>query len=94
VKKPKDERKVLPRMHPEAAMPRYFFNIHDGEDIIDHDGTELLDLARAHSEAVVLAGRSIAEIGSSFWATGHEWRLDVTDERNKVLFTLKFSAER
>ena len=43
-------------------MPRYFFNIHDGNDLIDRDGTELRDEAQARAEAVHLAGRCIAEL--------------------------------
>jgi hypothetical protein len=74
-------------------MPRYFFNIHDGTDLIDRDGTELRDLAQAKSDAVSLAGRSIADMGDAFWTGGEEWRLDVTDEAKSVLFTLIFTAQ-
>jgi hypothetical protein len=73
-------------------MPRYFFNIHDGKNIIDRDGTVLADLAEARVDAVDLAGRSIAEMGEEFWTRDHEWRLEVLDENGRLLFTLKFSA--
>ena len=73
-------------------MPRYFFNIHDGKNVIDHEGTELRDLDEAKSDAVQLAGQSIADMGDSFWTEGEEWRLEVTDSSGTVLFALKFSA--
>jgi hypothetical protein len=40
----------------ELAVPRYFFHITDGEEIIDHEGTELADIDSARAEAVVLSG--------------------------------------
>ena len=75
-------------------MPRYFFNVYDGHDDIDREGTELRDLDHAKSEAVNLAGRSIADMGDSFWASGREWLLEVTESSSTVLFALKFSATR
>jgi hypothetical protein len=74
-------------------VPRYFFNIHDGKDIIDNEGTELSDIVQARSDAVDLAGRTIAEMGDTFWTGDRDWRLEVTDETRKVLFVLRFSSE-
>ena len=31
-------------------------------------------------------------MGALFW-NGAEWRLEVADERHRILFTLRFSAE-
>jgi hypothetical protein len=73
-------------------MPRYFFNIHDGKHIIDREGTELPDIAQARSDAVDLAGRTIAEMGDDFWTDEAEWRMEVADETGKVLFELRFSS--
>jgi hypothetical protein len=73
-------------------MPRYFFNIHDGKDLVDHEGTVLADLSQARVEAVDLAGRCIADMGEVFWTPGHQWRLEVLDENGTLLFTLNFSA--
>jgi hypothetical protein len=69
-------------------MPRYFFNICDGTDLIDREGTELLDDEQAKSDAVNLAGRSIADVGDAFWQNGEQWSLEVTDDKRAVLFTL------
>jgi hypothetical protein len=35
-------------------MPRYFFDIHDGEAVIDEEGTELPDFEAARREATSL----------------------------------------
>jgi hypothetical protein len=75
-------------------MPRYFFNIHDGKNVIDREGTELADLAEARLSAVELAGRSIADMSDTFWTQDHKWRLEVLDENGKLLFTLNFSTSK
>jgi hypothetical protein len=75
-------------------VPRYFFNIRDGKNLIDHEGTELSDIREAQSDAVLLAGRSIAEMGDAFWKEGEDWTLDVCDEAGVSLFTLRFAATR
>lgn len=72
-------------------MPRYHFNVHDGVSLPDEDGYELPDLAAAQRCAVKLSGDLLREHGELFW-TGEEWRMDVTDERGLILFTLMFVA--
>jgi hypothetical protein len=74
-------------------MARYFFNVHDGKDVIDRDGTELRDEAEARSEAVRLAGQCILDLGEAFWTSGEEWRLEVSDEERRTLFSLTFTAD-
>ena len=73
-------------------MRRFFFNIHDGKDLIDTEGTLLADLDQARVEAVKLAGRCIAEMGADFWSHEGDWVLDVSDETGVTLFALKFAA--
>lgn len=73
-------------------MPRYFFDIRDGRDIIDDDGTELPDLNAARVAAVNFAGEALADVGGEFWVDDHEWRVDVSDEDRVLLFTLVFMA--
>ena len=73
-------------------MPLYFFNVIDGYSELDDTGTELPDTYTAQTEAVRLSGEIIRDMGAQFWA-GTEWRLEVTDERCKILFVLRFSAE-
>ena len=70
-------------------MPRYFFNIDDGQSVRDSDGTELKDLATAKCEGVKLAGRLICDDASRFWDR-REWGLTVTDSAGLILFSLAF----
>jgi hypothetical protein len=75
-----------------TTVPRYFFDVHDGTDVRDLDGTELPDMYIAQAEAIRMSGEILREMGANFW-DGTEWRLEVTDESGKVLFVLRFSAE-
>ena len=72
-------------------MPRYFFNIHDGEELPDADGAELPDLRAARINAVRLAGECLRDHAAKFWS-GDKWAMDVTDDRGLRLFTLTFAA--
>lgn len=72
-------------------MPRFFFHVDDGFSTRDTDGTELVDVYEAQAEAIRLSGELLREMGAKFW-DGTHWRLQVTDEAGRVLFTLKFSA--
>lgn len=72
-------------------MPRYFFNIHDGETSLDEEGTDLSDPRAASVAAVAMSGELIRDHAARFWP-GHLWKLDVTDERGAVVFTLNLAA--
>ncbi len=74
-------------------MPRFFFDIHDGADIIDETGTELPSLAEVQSVAVQAAAEAIRDLGAKFW-DAHDWRLEVRDERRALVLTLRFSGEK
>ena len=37
-------------------MPRYHFNLYDGREILDHEGTDLADLQAARDEALRFVG--------------------------------------
>ncbi len=73
-------------------MPRYFFHVYDGSSSPDLDGTELADLYTAQAEAIRTSGEILRDMGAKFW-NGTEWKLEVTDESDQVLFVLRFSAE-
>jgi hypothetical protein len=64
----------------EDAMPRYYFNVIDGKNIVDDEGVELPDAATAKKEAVRLAGFCIAELAETFWDLRQEWRLHVVTD--------------
>lgn len=73
-------------------MPRYFFHVRDGAEILDHEGVALAGIAEARSQAVVAAGEMLKEWEGEFWK-GEDWRMWVTDETGGALFALRFSAE-
>lgn len=75
----------------ERAVPRYFFQVHDGAFRPDREGTELADLASARVAAVELAGSLLKEGAEAFWR-GHDWRVDVEDVSGSLLFALRVDA--
>jgi hypothetical protein len=48
-------------------MPRYFFNIHDGQDIPDDTGTVCADATEARTQAVIASGALLRDWGAQFW---------------------------
>ena len=72
-------------------MPVYHFNVRDGANIPDPDGTHLPDLRSARVEAVKLAGRLLMDEPESFWE-GSNWHVEVTDHSGVILFRLDFMA--
>jgi hypothetical protein len=74
-------------------MPRYFFNVDDGEPLIDEEGTELPDLESARQAAVIMSGEILRDGSSTSLWRGEPWRLWVTEgRRGERLFTLSFFA--
>ena len=76
-------------------MPLYYFNLKDGHESLDHEGSDLTDIHAARREAVSLSGGVLRDgAGASLWA-GEAWKLWVTDApggKGKTFFTLSFSA--
>jgi Domain of unknown function (DUF6894) len=73
-------------------MPRYFFDVRDGQDIPDVEGVELADRDAAHREAFHTAGEMLKEADRKF-LQGDVWEMHVTDEAGKTVCRLRFSAE-
>jgi len=73
-------------------MPRYFFHVLDHSSGPDTEGTEFPDIYTAQAEAVRLCSEMIREIDGRFWEAPL-WRLQVTNEVQRLLFTLTFSGE-
>jgi hypothetical protein len=73
-------------------MPRYFFHVIDGRDIIDTDGTVFPGLGEARDEAIRTAGAILRDEGDQFW-NGTEWQMNVTDAAGQSVFKLRFSAD-
>ena len=72
-------------------MPRYFFNVKDGKDYQDLQGTELADLDCARREALRFTSALLGDEENQFW-DGAAWSMVVTDDKKAVLFTLGFTA--
>jgi hypothetical protein len=68
-------------------MPRYYFHSADGERDCDQDGTELPDDEAARQAAVAYAGEVLRYGGLSLWEHG-QWRVEVTDQEHRLLFTI------
>lgn len=84
---------VLPLVPAESTpMPRYFFHINDGTEIIDDEGSVLDDATAARAQAVATAGAMLKEQGEKFW-DGTEWRMTVVDEAGQRVCMLCFSAQ-
>ena len=73
-------------------MPRYFFNVHDGQDLPDTEGTEYPDVDTAHREAFHTAGEML-KVADRKFLRGDVWEMHVTDEAGRTVCRLRFSAE-
>jgi hypothetical protein len=71
----------------EAPVSRYFFNQIDGEFKPDDEGLELASLDDARFEAVRYAGEVLRDRPSVVWQ-GEDFRIEVTDAKRLLLFTL------
>lgn len=68
-------------------MPRYHFNVYDGEATLDRDGTALSGPDDARRESIRLASELLrSEAVRS--RIGEEWRVEVTDGRGMILFRI------
>ena len=72
-------------------MPRYFFNIQDGQDIPDNTGTVCADPVEARAQAVIAAGALLRDLGARFWPDA-DWRMHVTDEQRGTVCDLHISG--
>jgi hypothetical protein len=74
----------------DAAVPRFFFNIHDGDQTFcDPEGTELADLDAARHEALMDARWMLAE-GLRTGRVVLARHFEITDEAGQVLATVRF----
>ena len=74
-------------------MPRYFFHVHDGHAMIDHEGTELAGPDEARQQAITAAGEILRDQDKTFW-NGEDWNMHVKDEVGRTVCTLLFAGER
>lgn len=73
-------------------MPRFYFHLCVPDQVFaDNMGSDLSDLSAAHARALLLADRvmmifEFADRASDF----RRWTVDVTDEKQRSLITIKF----
>ena len=68
-------------------MPRYFFHSADGARNWDEAGAELANDDAARIEAIRLTG-AILKDEPDVLRHGHDFRVEVTDSRKRLLFTI------
>jgi hypothetical protein len=73
-------------------MARYFFNVLHGNSGPDMVGEELPDDESAWLEATSMAGQLFKGMDGGF-RPGHDWSLEVTDERRNPLYLIRVMAE-
>lgn len=71
-------------------MPRFHFNVYDGIDEPDREGTDFRDWDAAREEAIRLAGELLRDSAKQM-ALGEDWRMEITDETGLILFRLEFT---
>jgi hypothetical protein len=73
-------------------MPRFYFNVYHKRPHTDTDGSELPSHKEAWVEATKSCGEMMRDLDGQL-EIGPEWRMEVLDERRRVLFVIRFSAE-
>lgn len=68
-------------------MPLFHFNVQDGSNITDSEGSELNDIAAARLAAVEMAGELLKDHARDF-LHDETWSMDVTDDAGLILFSL------
>ena len=72
-------------------MPHYFFNVQDGQDLPDREGTVLAGPEAARVGAVSTSGEMLKAHAARFWID-RDWRMHVTDEQGATVCDLRFSG--
>jgi hypothetical protein len=73
-------------------MPRYHFHVYHDRPELDDEGEELPDKNAAWKEATVMAGQTLQGLDGKL-QPGREWRMEVTDEFENLLYVLHIHAE-
>ncbi len=73
-------------------MPRYFFNVKDGQTMLDTDGVELADMDAVRKQAVIATGTMLSDHGAEFWKD-RDWRMWVEGEAGSTVCALRVTGE-
>jgi hypothetical protein len=74
-----------------VAVPRYYFHVRDGHDILDEDGIELSGPDDAREQAVIAVGEALRDTGRRFWKE-REWRMWVVNESGETVCDIDVSG--
>ena len=72
-----------------AAMPIYYFNVHNDDVTQDDEGVELADVRAAHARAIKEVRALAAETASKGHLTRHH-RIEIEDEDRNPVGTVRF----
>ena len=71
-------------------MPRYKFHVYDGRSDVKPDEEDLPDAAAARREGIRRAGATLV-LDARILTPDTEWRLEVKDAQDLVLYRMDFS---
>lgn len=75
-------------------MPMYYFHLHDDENVVDTDGTDLQDVAAAREHAAGVARELTANSTGLLDHIWSGWTMKVHDHSGLELFSLTMSDFR
>lgn len=73
-------------------MPRYYFNVVDGQIHPDTRGMTLDDPKAAQIEAIQITGDMLVQAPDDF-CNGKQWRLKVVDETDELIFEINVHSK-
>jgi hypothetical protein len=73
-------------------MPRYFFDVMDGQLIRDTEGTVCWTDDDMRNQAIATAGGILKDLAHKF-PRGLEWHMHVRDERDETVLKIRFSID-
>jgi len=72
-------------------MPMYYFCLHDNDDVVDADGTELPDLMSAHEHARQVTRELTFRRPGMLERRWSQWTMFVRDSNGEVLLSFRLS---
>ena len=72
-------------------MPMYYFDLRDDENVVDSDGTDLVNIAAARQHAAAVARELTANSAGFLDQRWSEWTMSVHDASGLEVFSLALS---
>lgn len=70
-------------------MPRFYFHVHDGQSLLDTEGSPMLDARAARIAALRFAGEILKDDACRISSNGG-FRIEVTDDASHSVLRLSF----